>query len=124
MADIENYKIPSNLHHAINNIEFHAKNLNDLKEFYGNVFHWEFKEYGADYLEFNDGNILGGFNRNLQKSNNGPLVIIYSDNLEATEELREKFGGKISEPIASFPGGRRFQFLDVEDNELAVWSDK
>jgi len=29
-------------------------------------------------------------------------------------------GGTIVKPIFSFPGGRRFQFLDPSGNELAV----
>ena len=33
-------------------------------------------------------------------------------------------GGKISKDIFSFPGGRRFHFVDPSNNELAIWSDK
>ncbi len=36
----------------------------------------------------------------------------------------EAAGGKIVKPAFSFPGGRRFQFLDPDGYELAVWSDK
>jgi len=32
--------------------------------------------------------------------------------------------GEISKDIFSFPGGRRFHFIDPSGNELAVWSDK
>ena len=35
------------------------------------------------------------------------------------EEIR-KAGGKITLPIFSFPGGRRFHFTDPAGNELAV----
>jgi hypothetical protein len=41
--------------------------------------------------------------------------------------IKEKIiesGGNISKDIFSFPGGRRFHFLDPDGNELAVWSDK
>ena len=31
-------------------------------------------------------------------------------------------GGIIAKPIYSFPGGRRFHFIDPGGNELAVWS--
>jgi competence protein ComEC len=31
-------------------------------------------------------------------------------------------GGIIARPIFSFPGGRRFHFIDPGGNELAVWS--
>ncbi|HEU0011118.1 MAG TPA: VOC family protein, partial [Verrucomicrobiae bacterium] len=35
-----------------------------------------------------------------------------------------KAGGKISKEIVSFPGGRRFQYIDPAGNQLGVWSDK
>lgn len=113
-----------NIHNTINNIEFPAQDFERIKEFYGNVFNWTFTSYGEQYLEFSDGNMLGGFNKNLDKKANGPLVIIYSTNLEETETLIQKHGGKITLSTSSFPGGRRFHFQDIEGNELAVWSDK
>ena len=33
-------------------------------------------------------------------------------------------GGIIVKPPFSFPGGRRFHFMDPSGNELAVWSDR
>ena len=30
-------------------------------------------------------------------------------------------GGKVTRPIFSFPGGRRFHFRDPNGNELAAW---
>jgi predicted enzyme related to lactoylglutathione lyase len=32
--------------------------------------------------------------------------------------------GSITKDIFSFPGGKRFHFVDPSENELAVWSDK
>jgi predicted enzyme related to lactoylglutathione lyase len=32
-----------------------------------------------------------------------------------------KSGGVIAKPIFSFPGGRRFHFIDPSGSELAVW---
>ena len=34
-----------------------------------------------------------------------------------------KAGGVIAKPIFSFPGGRRFHFIDPSGSELAVWSE-
>ena len=53
-----------------------------------------------------------------------PLAILYSDNLEASEQKVRSAGGKIVKLIFSFPGGRRFHFTDPSGNELAIWSDK
>ena len=33
-----------------------------------------------------------------------------------------KAGGVIAKPIFSFPGGRRFHFIDPSGSELAVWT--
>ena len=44
--------------------------------------------------------------------------------LEKTQAKVVSKGGKIAKPIFSFPGGRRFHFLDPNGNELAVWSDR
>jgi predicted enzyme related to lactoylglutathione lyase len=52
-----------------------------------------------------------------------PLPVLYSEDLEATVEEVEAAGGKIVKPIFSFPGGRRFHFLDPAGNELAVWGE-
>ena len=35
-----------------------------------------------------------------------------------------KAGGTIAKPIFSFPGGRRFHFIDPSGSELAVWSER
>ena len=52
-----------------------------------------------------------------------PLVVIYAADLEAAQRAVEQAGGKITRPVFSFPGGRRFQFIDPSGNELAVWSE-
>jgi len=51
-------------------------------------------------------------------------VIRYSNDLEASFQAVGDAGGRVTKEIFSFPGGRRFQFLDPAGNELAVWSDK
>jgi len=50
-------------------------------------------------------------------------VVFYSKNLEQTLSKVESAGGIIVKSIFSFPGGRRFHFLDPNANEFAVWSD-
>ena len=51
------------------------------------------------------------------------LLVFYSSNLEDTLEKVTKAGGKIIKPTFSFPGGRRFHFVEPSGNEFAVWSD-
>ena len=52
----------------------------------------------------------------------GPLVILYADDLEATQQRIEAAGAKISRATFAFPGGRRFHFIDPDGYELAVWT--
>jgi predicted enzyme related to lactoylglutathione lyase len=50
------------------------------------------------------------------------LVILYSDDLEATLDKVTRAGGQIAQPIFEFPGGRRFHFTDPSGNLLGVWT--
>ncbi len=53
----------------------------------------------------------------------GPLVLLYSDDLDATVEKVRAAGGEIVNGPYDFPGGRRFHFTDPSGNELGgVWS--
>jgi len=49
--------------------------------------------------------------------------VIKAAKLEEVEEAVTKAGGKIVNPIFSFPGGRRSHFIDPNGNELAVWGE-
>lgn len=106
----------------IDYIEFIVSDIAAAKRFYGEGFAWSFTDYGPDYCEFQDGRLSGGFTIGGQPKTSGPLVILYADNLEATQQRLEKLGAKIVKPIFSFPGGRRFHFTDPSGYELAVWS--
>ena len=52
----------------------------------------------------------------------GPLVLLYSDDLDASVERVRAAGGEIVNGPYAFPGGRRFHFTDPSGNELGVWS--
>jgi len=90
------------------------------------AFGWEFTEYGPEYRAFHDDKLDGGFYKSnlVSRSDKGAsLVILYAVDLEATRDTVIAAGGHIEADIFSFPGGRRFQFLDPHGNELGVWSD-
>ena len=109
----------------IDYIELPAKDLSSTKRFYERVFGWVFQDFGDDYCAFNDGRLDGGFYRSSLKSDSSKgaaLVILHVADLEAILERVISEGAKISQPIFSFPGGRRFHFLDPSGNELSVWS--
>ncbi|NNC50601.1 MAG: VOC family protein [Flaviramulus sp.] len=108
----------------INYIEFKAANLEEIKRFYKGCFNWVFTDYGPTYVAFSESGIQGGFEKNDDEVINGALVVLYHKNLDLAKMNIIKNGGKISKDIFSFPGGRRFHFLDPAGNELAIWSDK
>ena len=52
----------------------------------------------------------------------GPLVVLYGDDLAELAKAVKDAGGRITQPVFAFPGGRRFHFSDPDGYELAVWS--
>jgi len=115
-----------NDHEKINYVEIPSKDLNLSKQFFTDVFAWSFTDYGPDYTAFSDEGINGGFFKSVLSSstdNGSALIVFYSSDIESTLAKIEAAGGKILKPIFSFPGGRRFHFNDLTDNEFAVWTD-
>jgi len=108
----------------IDYIELPIVDLIEAKRFYGEVFGWKFVDYGPEYTSFNDGRLDGGFRKEATVQRGGPLIIIYSINLELIKDKVKSAGGTIVKDIFEFPGGRRFHFTDPSGNELAIWSDK
>ena len=111
----------------IDYVEFPAADFDAFETFYSRAFGWTFTDYGPEYRAFSDGQIEGGIYKSpLQSStaNGAVLVVLYADDLEATKDKVVANGGRVCKDIISFPGGRRFQFLDPHGNELGVWSDK
>ena len=109
---------------SINYIEFKAKDLEEIKKFYKSCFKWTFTDYGPTYVSFSDSGVQGGFEKTENKIVNGVLVVLYHGNLDSIRNKIIESNGIISKDIFSFPGGRRFHFVDPGGNELAVWSDK
>lgn len=108
----------------INYIEFKAKNIEKIKQFYSKAFDWTFTDYGPTYTAFSSSGLEGGFEKTDEEINNGVLVVLYNENLEEIKKHVIELNGTISKEIFSFPGGKRFHFKDPSGNELAIWSDK
>lgn len=107
-------------HHRIDYLEFGAADLAAVKAFYARVFGWAFTDYGPGYTAFDDGRLSGGFTT-AAAAGTSPLVVLFSDDLEATRDAVAGAGGVIAKDIFTFPGGRRFEFTDPAGNRLAVW---
>ena len=113
-------------HHKINYIEFQVKSIPATKEFFSQVFGWKFVDYGDEYCAIDNASIDAGFyqsDKTMLSENGSALIVLYSNELEATLEKVKAAGGKINKPTFGFPGGRRFHFLDNNGNEFAVWSE-
>ena len=108
----------------INYVEFKAKNLENIKQFYSNCFDWDFTDYGPTYTAFSNSGLEGGFEKSKDPIVNSTLVILYYSQLDVIKNKIIEAEGKITKDIFSFPGGRRFHFTDPSGNELAVWSDQ
>jgi len=111
-------------HHAIDYIELNVSDLPAAKEFYAAAFGWAFNDYGPEYsgIRSPDGaGEVGGLNPAREPRPGGPLVLLYSDDLDATVSAVESAGGRLLEGPYEFPGGRRFHFADPSGNELGVW---
>lgn len=110
----------------INYIELPARDLAATRRFFSTVFGWTFTDYGPDYIAFGEAGLDGGFYRSEQAASTdagSALVVLYSSQLEVTLEQVQQAGGCIKQPIFTFPGGRRFHFVEPSGNEFAVWSD-
>ncbi len=115
-----------NEHEKINYVEYPAKDIAATKRFFETAFGWTFVDYGPDYAAFSNQGLDGGFFRSDLSSsskNGAALIVFYSQKLEATEVKVKKAGGIITKEIFSFPGGRRFHFIEPSGNEFAVWSE-
>lgn len=113
-----------NTNNHITYIEFKARDLKKIKDFYHNSFHWSFTDYGPTYIAFSESGLQGGFELTEDKIVNGVLIVLYHKDLNFVKSRIIEFGGKITKDIFSFPGGHRFHFEDPSGNEFAVWSDK
>lgn len=107
---------------TIDYIEFGATDIAATRRFYAACFGWKFTDYGPGYVAFEDGRLTGGFTTD-SKPGRAPLVVLYVKDLEKSRTAVAGNGGRIERDIFSFPGGRRFHFLDPNGNELAVWSE-
>jgi len=109
---------------TIDYIEIPVTDLPKARAFLEEMFGWSFKEWGDEYMSFNDGRLNGGLRKSdVAAPRTGVLLVLYSGDLERDVERVKGLGGTISQDIFSFPGGRRFHFIDPVGTEFAIWSE-
>ena len=106
----------------IDYVELPSATAHELtRGFYSKAFGWTFTDYGPDYSATTTDDVDVGLNGQPEEALAAPLPVIRVDDLEAALDAVTKAGGVIAKPIFSFPGGRRFQFIDPSGSELSVW---
>lgn len=110
--------------HKFVHIELSAESIDGAKNFYGNVFNWEFQDYpDMNYTTFTteQGQLGGGFNPVANAPAGTVMVYISTDNLEETKAKIAANGGLITEPGIEVPGvGTMAYFTDPTGNNLAI----
>lgn len=119
---------PPPRHHAIDYVELAVTDLERAKAFYAEAFGWQFNDYGPQYAGIRDpwddsGAEMGGLRLGPEVRAGGPLVLLYSTDLDRSVEAVTRAGGRVVSGPYEFPGGRRFHFTDPSGNELGVWAD-
>jgi predicted enzyme related to lactoylglutathione lyase len=109
MARIDYFELPTATAHEL------------TRAFYTKAFGWTFTDYGPDYAATTSGDVDMGLNGQPEEALAAPLPVIRVDDLEVAFDAVMKSGGIIAKAIFSFPGGRRFHFIDPSGSELAVW---
>jgi len=103
-------------------VELPVLDMAGAKAFYQAAFGWTFKDWGSEYADIQGAGLTGGLRLvTTPPTTSGPLVIIYSEDLAASERAVSAAGATI---VArhEFPGGKRFHFVDPSGCELAVWT--
>jgi predicted enzyme related to lactoylglutathione lyase len=108
----------------IDYVEIPVTDLKKARAFFVAMFGWKFQEWGDEYFSFSDGCLDGGLRKaEAPVTADSVLLVFYSDDLERDVEKVREHGGTISREIFSFPGGRRFHFIDPVGTEFAIWSE-
>ena len=104
----------------LNYVELPVADIAAAKSFYESAFGWTMTQFGPTYAATLTGDTDVGLQGDAAEATKAPLPVIEVDDLEAAFEAVQAAGGSIVRPIFTFPGGRRFQFLDPGGNEVAA----
>lgn len=103
-----------------NFIELPTRDLAASRDFFDRVFGMKMTAFGPTYACTLTGDVDLGLQADQAEVTRAPLPVINVEDLEATLAAVTAAGAAVTKPIFSFPGGRRFHFLDPSGNELAA----
>lgn len=108
----------------IDYVELPSATAHELtRAFYSKAFGWDFTNFGPTYSATTNGMTDVGLQGDPGEALAAPLPVVRVNDVESALDAVTKAGGIIARPIFSFPGGRRFHFIDPSGSELAVWSE-
>lgn len=114
---------------TIDYVEIAVTDMQAARDFYEAAFGWSFTAYGDGYSGIrtaaeadSEHDEAGGLMLADTVTRGGPLVLLFSEDLDDTLEKVTAGGGTVVHGPYEFPGGRRFHFLDPSGNELGVWA--
>lgn len=103
-----------------NFIELPTQDLTASQTFFENVFGMDMTGFGPTYACTLTGDVDIGLQADAFEATKAPLPVIQVENLESTLSAVNATGARVTKPIFSFPGGRRFHFIEPGGNELAA----
>lgn len=103
-----------------NFIELPVRDLAASRTFFETVFGMTMTEFGPTYACTLTGDVDIGLQADRQEATKAPLPVFEVKDLEATLAAVTATGARVTKPVFSFPGGRRFHFLEPGGNELAA----
>jgi predicted enzyme related to lactoylglutathione lyase len=111
--------------HGFCHIEIPTTDVQNTKEFYGQIFGWEFEDMGGGYVMFKppDG-LRGGFTTERKPTADGIALYIEVEDIPKKLEEIESGGGKLVTPKIKISDEFGFYaiFLDPQGNALGLWS--
>jgi len=105
----------------IDYVELPSTDMAATERFLVSAFGWGMVDYGRQYRGFTGAGLDGGIDAAGEP--HGPLVLMKTDDLAATEAAVVAAGGVIVVPQFDFPGGRRFHFREPGGNVMGVWAE-
>ena len=111
--------------------EIYVNDFEKAKEFYSNLFGWEFKLSKTptyDYWNINTGENSpgGGLMKKTKPSHDGQAIMLYieTDDIDSVLAKAAKIGGKIEIPKTriSETSGSYAIFRDADNNLMGLWS--
>ncbi len=104
-------------------LELPTKDIARAKHFYAAALGQDFTDFGPSYA----GTMTGDGDMGLQGDSGEASALalpgFITDDLESAYANVCAAGGAISKPIFSYPGGRRFHFIDPDGHEISVFQE-